>query len=172
MLSHYKDRLLMRLVEKKIVLRTIRSWSMGIGIAFPVGKAARARSWSLTLSSAQVENDWSYTSTRMTWREQEKYYLIWLATFLAPSAYKVKFVFFFPSHEEIWRSEDINPCILSLALHDGEWSVLLPAALSPENNTRCPLDKRQSGHQSWSGRFREIKNLLVCRESNHDSLDL
>jgi len=155
------------------ILRTIRSWSMGIGIAFPVGKAARARSWPLTLSSAQVENDRSYTSTRMTWREQERHYLIWLATFLAHSAYKDKFVFFFfPSHEDIWRSEVINPCILTWALHEGERSVSLPAAFSPENNTRCPLDKRQGGPQSWSWRFRIIKYLLAYTESNHDSLDL
>jgi hypothetical protein len=153
------------------VLRTIRSWSTVIAIAFPVGKAARARSWPLTLSIAQVENDWSYTSTRITWREQERHYLIWLATFPAHSAYKDKFV----SFSKPWRHMgewSYKPMHLNLGT-TWWWTVsFTPGRFFAENNTRFPLDKSQGGPQSWSWCFRLIKYLLACRESKHDSLDL
>jgi hypothetical protein len=62
-----------------------------------------------------------------------------------------------------WGSRSIPPCILTSALDGGECSALHPAALPPGKDPRYPLNRRQDGPQSRSGRGEEKNSQSLPR---------
>jgi hypothetical protein len=68
-----------------------------------------------------------------------------------------------------WRlvgSGGVAPPFLASLLDGGQWSAWPYGAFYPHREIfRYVLDRSLSGPHSWSGRYREEKNLLPCQES-------
>jgi hypothetical protein len=60
--------------------------------------------------------------------------------------------------------EGISPCILTLAVDGGEWSVSHPSCF-----ILVPLNRGLCGPQSWPGHFGEEKVFYPCQELNNNS---